>query len=125
MKNLKFEAVILAIGFVLLGLFIRSGLNNVSGNDRVVNVKGLAEMEVEANKVIWPLMYKDLGDNLITLYDNINSKNKTIVGFLNSKGITNEEITINAPEIIDMQAERYNSNPAPYRYNITSVITVT
>jgi len=125
MKNLKFEAVILAIGFVLLGLFIKSGLNNVSGNDRVVNVKGLAEMEVEANKVIWPLMYKDLGDNLITLYDNINSKNKTIVGFLNSKGITNEEITINAPEIIDMQAERYNSNPAPYRYNITSVITVT
>lgn len=113
MKNLKFEAVILAVGFVLLGLFIKSGLNNVSGNDRVVNVKGLAEMEVEANKVIWPLMYKDLGDNLITLYDNINSKNKTIVGFLNSKGITNEEITINAPEIIDMQAERYNSNPAP------------
>ena len=30
-----------------------------------------------------------------------------------------------APEIIDMQAERYNSNPVPYRYNVTTVITVT
>ncbi len=125
MKNWKIEAIILAIGFVVLGLFIKSGLDNVTGDNRVVNVKGLAEMEVEANKVIWPLMYKDLGDNLITLYDNINSKNKTIVSFLNSKGISNEEITINAPEIIDMQAERYNSTPAPYRYNVTSVITVT
>ena len=125
MKNWKIEAIILAIGFVVLGLFIKSGLDNVTGDNRVVNVKGLAEMEVEANKVIWPLMYKDLGDNLITLYDNINSKNKTIVSFLNSKGISNEEITIYAPEIIDMQAERYNSTPAPYRYNVTSVITVT
>ena len=29
------------------------------------------------------------------------------------------------PEIIDMQAERYNNNSVPFRYNVTSVITVT
>ena len=34
-------------------------------------------------------------------------------------------MSINAPEIIDMNAERYNSTPSPYRYNVTSVITVT
>ncbi|MDD5733171.1 MAG: SIMPL domain-containing protein, partial [Bacteroidales bacterium] len=34
------------------------------------------------------------------------------------------EIGINAPEIIDMSAERYSTTPAPYRYNVTSVITV-
>lgn len=125
MKNWEIESLILAIGVVILGIFIKSGLSNVSGNDRVVNVKGLAEMEVRASKVTWPLMYKDLGDNLITLYDKINSTNNAIVSFLKKNGITKEEITINAPEIIDMQAERYNSTPAPYRYNITSVITVT
>ena len=125
MKNWEIESLILAIGVVILGIFIKSGLSNVSGNDRVVNVKGLAEMEVQASKVTWPLMYKDLGDNLITLYDKINSTNNAIVSFLKKNGITKEEITINAPEIIDMQAERYNSTPAPYRYNITSVITVT
>ncbi len=75
--------------------------------DRVVTVKGLAEMEVQADKVIWPLMYKDLGNDLTTLYTNIQTKNKTIVDFLQANGISREEISVAAPEIIDMEAERY------------------
>jgi hypothetical protein len=42
-----------------------------------------------------------------------------------SKGLTEAEITISAPKIIDMNAERYQSQPSTYRYNITSVLTVT
>lgn len=61
MKSWKQEAVILAIGMLVMGYFIKQGLDTFSGKDRVVNVKGLAEMEVPANKVTWPLMYKDLG----------------------------------------------------------------
>ena len=34
-------------------------------------------------------------------------------------------LLINAPEIIDMKAERYSSQESTYRYNVTSVITVT
>src|SRR5690606_41928154 len=51
--------------------------SNFTDRDRVVTVKGLAEMEVPADKVIWPLMYKDLGNDLTTLYTNIQSKNRT------------------------------------------------
>ena len=65
MKSWKQEAVILAIGMLVMGYFIKQGLDTFSGKDRVVNVKGLAEMEVPANKVTWPLMYKDLGLSLI------------------------------------------------------------
>ena len=125
MKNWIKEAVIVALGLFLLGICIRGGINDFKDKDRVVSVKGLAEMEVPANKVTWPLMFKDLGDDLPTLYTNINQKNTTIVNFLKSKGITEKEISIAAPEIIDMQAERYNDKPSLFRYNITSVITVT
>ncbi len=125
MKNWKLEAVILAIGMLLMGYFIKLGLDTFSSKDRVVNVKGLAEMEVPANKVTWPLMYKDLGNDLPTLYNKISSTNQAIVNFLKQKGITDNEISINAPEIIDLQADRYNNNPIPFRYNVTSVITVT
>lgn len=125
MKSWKLEAVILAIGMLVMGYFIKLGLDTFSSRDRVVNVKGLAEMEVPANKVTWPLMYKDLGNDLPVLYNKINATNLAIVSFLKQKGITENEISINAPEIIDMQAERYNSNPVPFRYNVTSVITVT
>lgn len=125
MKSWKLEAVILAVGMLVMGYFIKLGLDTFSSRDRVVNVKGLAEMEVPANKVTWPLMYKDLGNDLPALYNKINGTNAAIVNFLKQKGITENEISINAPEIIDMQAERYNSNPVPFRYNVTSVITVT
>lgn len=125
MKSWKLEAIILAVGMLVMGYFIKSGLDAFSSRDRVVTVKGLAEIEVPANKVTWPLMYKEVGNDLPTLYNKINNTNQTILNFLKQKGITEQEISINAPEIIDLQAERYNSNPMPFRYNVTSVITVT
>jgi len=76
------EAAILSVGFVLTGILLNTAINHFTDRDRVVTVKGLAEMEVQADKVIWPLMYKDLGNDLTTLYTNIQTKNKTIVDFL-------------------------------------------
>ncbi|MEG1562367.1 MAG: SIMPL domain-containing protein [Bacteroides sp.] len=125
MKNWITEAAILAVGLFLMGNLIKQGINNFKEKDRVVSVKGLAEMEVPADKVTWPLMYKEIGNEIPTLYNNISTKNHKIIAFLKAKGITENEISVNPPTIIDMQAERYNSNPAPYRYNSTSVITVT
>lgn len=125
MKNLRFESVVIAIGLLLLGVFIERGISSFANKDRSVNVKGLAEMEVEADKVTWPLVYKSLGNDLVGLYEQINKSNKTITQFLKGKGIEEKEISINAPEIIDMKAERYNNQESSYRYNVTSVITVT
>lgn len=125
MSNWKTEAIVLAIGMVALGAQVKQGIDNFVTKDRVVTVKGLAEMEVPANKVTWPLMYKEVGNDLSTLYNKISHTNKAIVDFLQQKGITEDEISINAPEIIDMQAERYVGENKTYRYNVTTVITVT
>lgn len=125
MSKWKTEAIVLAIGMVALGYEIGDSINNFVAKDRVVTVKGLAEMEVPANKVTWPLMYKEVGNDLSALYNKISYTNKAIVNFLKEKGITEEEISINAPEIIDMQAERYVGENKTYRYNVTTVITVT
>ncbi|MBQ2169692.1 MAG: SIMPL domain-containing protein, partial [Prevotella sp.] len=40
-------------------------------------------------------------------------------------GIKENELTVNAPQVIDLNAEQYSNNTKPYRYIITSVITVT
>lgn len=125
MSNWKTEAIVLAVGMVALGAQIKQGINHFVAKDRVVTVKGLAEMEIPANKVTWPLMYKEVGNDLSTLYNKISHTNKAIVDFLKQKGITENEISINAPEIIDMQAERYVGENKTYRYNVTAVITVT
>lgn len=126
MKNFRIESLILAIGLLLLGICIQKGFKSFAERDRSVNVKGLAEMEVPTDKVTWPLMYKSLGNDLNALYDNIKNSNKIITQFLIEKGIDEKEISINAPEIIDLKAERYSNNDnSPYRYNVTTVITVT
>ncbi|MDD2243723.1 MAG: SIMPL domain-containing protein [Dysgonamonadaceae bacterium] len=124
-KNRIIESLIVALGLLLLGLAVRSGVKIFSERDRAVNVKGLAEMEVPADRVIWPLPFKEVGNDLNSLYDNLKVKNNAIVSFLKANGIKEEEISISAPVVIDMEAERYNANNPTYRYNITSVITVT
>lgn len=125
MKNYRIEAIILAIGIIMLGVMIRNGINDFKNKERVVSVKGLAEMEVPADKVIWPLMFKDIGNDPAVIYANMEQKNKAIVKFLKDNGISDAEISLTAPEVIDMQAERYGNDRTPYRYNATSVITVT
>ncbi len=120
-----FPGLFIMIGLIFLGIFIKSAIVSFKSYDRVVVVKGLAELEVPANKVIWPVVYKEIGNDLTQLYKIINDKNTLIINHLLSQGVDSSEIRINAPVIIDMNAERYQSQPSAYRYNITSIITVT
>ena len=125
MKHSIIESTILAVGFIILGFLLKASVDDLSKRDRYVSVKGLSEMEFPADKVTCPLVFKEIGDDLLTIHTNINTKNATIVTFLKSKGIDEKDITIAAPEIIDLQAERYGVERPPYRYNVTSVITIT
>ena len=119
------QAVILAIGIIVLGFCVKSGLESVIAKDRKVVVKGLAEKEVEADKVTWPIVSKEIGNDLPQLYKKINATTSTIRQFLLANGVKASEINVNAPVVIDLNAERYGENRQPYRYNITSIITVT
>lgn len=69
-------------------------------------------------------MSKELGDDLGLLYEANALKQNKIKQFLLSQGILASEITANAPNVVDLKAEQYSKQKG-YRYNITSVITVT
>lgn len=119
------ESAIIAIGMVFLGLFIKMGLDGFADKDRMVTVKGLAEKEVEADKVTWPIQTKEIGNDLPALYTKINETTARIKAFLVKNGVKETEIAVNAPTVIDLNAERYGVTNRNYRYNITSTITVT
>lgn len=120
-----YPATILAIAVVLLGLCLKSGIDNFTNKDRRVTVKGLSEIEVDADKVTWPILSRELGNDLPDLYVKIGQTQDAIKQFLVSNGIKEDEISINAPTVIDMNANQYSENRSPYRYNITSSMTVT
>lgn len=122
------EAAIIAVGVVLglctLGVSLKAAMDNFTNKDRRVTVKGLAEKEVDADKVTWPIQTKELGNDLPALYSKINSTNASIKKFLTDNGLKEDEINVNAPTVIDLNAERYSENNRSFRYNITSTITV-
>lgn len=126
MKNFRIEAAILAIGLVLLGVFIYYGLDAFAAKDRVVSVRGLAEKEVKADHVIWPVTYKTTGNDLQAIYADVNEANAKIEAFLTANGIDRKDISVGAPQIVDLKAERYSSSDdmARGRYNVTCVTTV-
>ena len=120
-----YESTIVAIAIVVLGLCIKGGIDNFANKDRKVTVKGLAEREVEADKVTWPIVSKELGNDLPDLYHRIAVTQASIKRFLKAGGVADSEITVNAPVVIDLNADQYSDNRRSYRYNITSIITVT
>jgi hypothetical protein len=124
-ENHKLDALMITIGIIILGFCIEGGLKSISGNSRVVNVKGLSEMEVKANKVTWPITMKFVGNDLESIYSQVSNSNSVVREFLTSHGIKTSEITDNAPTITDKMAEVYNENQSSQnRYTVTNVVTV-
>ena len=125
-QNILIASTILSIGIASLGMFIKSGIVHFKDSERVVTVKGLAERSVEANNVIWPISYKIVGNDLNSLYNEMEQKNKKIIDFLTKSGIQPADITTAIPNVLDYKADIYrNQNEIPFRYNISSTITVT
>lgn len=125
MTHQHISAAILAIGIALAGFAIYCGLSNLATSKRSVSVRGLAEREVKADHVIWPITYKTTGNDLQALYAEINTKNAAIAAFLKANGVKAEEIDTSAPQIVDLYAERYSDQQnIRDRYNVTMTLTV-
>jgi hypothetical protein len=119
------SAVIIALGLAEAGSCIESGIKAFSDRDRVVTVRGLCEREVQANKVTWPIVLKENGNDLPSIYSQLESRNAEVVSFLKANGLSDSEISIAAPEVSDAQASEYGPETIRSRYYVTSVVVVT
>ena len=122
-KN-NFLALCLLIGLVFLGAMFPVAVSKFRSYDRTVTVKGLSEKEVKADKVIWPIPFTVVGNDLNTVYSQINRNISEIKDFLVSGGVSEDEITVSMPTISDKYAQEYGNNDRTYRYFTKSVVTV-
>lgn len=118
-------AAIVAIAIVVLGICLKSGIDNIAFRDREVTVKGLAEREVPADLVTWPISYSVAGDDLSSLYDQVSSNNAKIIKWLTSNGIAKDDISVNPPDTYNATSNQYRSSNFNYNYSITCTVTVT
>ena len=123
-KGKFFSGLAIMVGLIVLGFNIPKAVSDYRSFDRIVNVKGLCEREVKADKVIWPVTFKVVSDDIQSIYSQIDRSNQTIISFLVSGGLSENEISVAVPVISDKYANEYGNNDRTYRYIASSVITV-
>lgn len=90
-------------GLVLLGFFIFKGLKTFSDKDRVVTVKGLAEMDMTATSSNISLEFSFSGDELPDLMEQTERKKNAIVDYLTGMGFDQSGIKIHHLGVNDQQ----------------------
>lgn len=118
------KVLIMAAAVVIAGAMLPVSVAKFKSYDRTIEVKGLCEREVKADKVIWPLTYKVMGNDLASVLSQTEEYNQAIVDFMIAGGIPAGQISITPPEISDKLASEYGTNDRVYRYLCTNVITV-
>lgn len=117
--------LLLAFGLLAGGWTLGAQIKATRLSDRYVSVRGLAEREVKSDLAIWPLGYKDAGDDLSSLYAKTEADKKTVLQFLSEQGIQSSEIELGVIRVVDTQANEFGgANRAPHRYIVDQEITV-
>ena len=123
-KGRMFGGLAVMLGLIIMGTMFPRAVERYREYDRVVNVKGLCEKEVKADKVIWPVVYKVMANDIQSIYDQTDAGNAAIMSFLENGGIKPSEITVSVPQISDKFANEYGDNDRAFRYIAKNVITV-
>ena len=112
----------LGLAALILGFCIIVAASRISNKENTVTVKGLCEKEVMADRAIYPISYKESGDNLESLYNTVKQKNEVIRQYLKDKGFSDAEISIGTPRLTDRLADSYGTYQS--RYTINSVVSL-
>lgn len=84
-----FLGIAIIIGLVSLGFFIYKGMKTFSDKDRIVTVKGLAEIDMKATTSKLIINYSISGDILDEILNKSNQKKEAIIALLKTKGLAN------------------------------------
>lgn len=115
----------LVLGLGLLGYLLGDAALGVKEYERSVTVKGLAEREVKADIVIWPIQFTEAGNDLGKLYRDIDGSTAKIRAFLLKHGVAAEAISVDSPAITDKLAQQYGNNArGEFRYTAAQNVTV-
>lgn len=116
--------VCVAIGIASVGISLKAGIDHFVDRDRVVTVKGLAERNVQADYVIWPVTFRVTGNDLSVLYEKAQTQSEEIRNFLISQGIKAQDISQGTPSVQDLHADFYGNNLPPERYRMEMAVSV-
>lgn len=95
--------IFIFLGLSILGFFMYKGFKTFSDKDRVVTVKGLAEMNMKAVSASMHLDFSFSGDDVHAAIAQTEAKTQKVLAYLNEKGIKKDAIKVDQINILDRQ----------------------
>jgi uncharacterized protein len=123
-SGLPLLGVLLAVGLIVGGWVLGAEIKATRLSDRYVTVKGLVERTVKSDLAIWPISYKEAGDELSSVYAKTDADKQAILQFLDQQGIQASEIELGVVRVVDTQANEYGGENRASRRYIVEQITV-
>jgi uncharacterized protein len=117
--------VCLLLGLVVGGWVLGTEIKDIKLADRYVTVKGLVERTVKSDTAIWPVTFKEAGNDLPQVFMKSEADKNTVLKFFAGQGITPQEISIGQIQVTDKDANEYGGNErAASRYIVQQTVTV-
>ena len=124
MKNNLLASACVALGICLAGLFIYCGLIRFAERDRAVTVKGLSTREVQADYTIWPLMYSVSGNDLPSLYAQLNRVNEKVQAHILQLGFEESDLKQGSVSVNNNWDNYYSDRRPENHYTLTATLIV-
>jgi len=116
---------LLMLGLILGGWLLGAQIKETKLADRYVTVKGLVERTVKSDAAIWPVTFKETGNDLQQVYARSEQDRTAVLKFFAAQGITPNEISVGQIQVTDKQANEYGgNNTGGPRYIVQQTLTV-
>jgi hypothetical protein len=112
------------LGLVLGGWLLGTEIKDIRLADRYVTVKGLVERTVKSDSAIWPVSFKEAGNDLPQVFAKSEDDKQAVLKFFAAQGIAPQEITVGQIQVIDKLANEYGGNNNGPRYIVQQTVTV-
>jgi len=124
MKNNILAGALIALGLCLGGMFIYLGISKFANKDRAVSVKGLSTREVEADYAVWPLSYAWSGNDLPSLYAQLENVTARVQKHLLALGFEAADFRQGSISVTDNWSDYYGSHRPEYKYTLSTSLIV-
>ena len=109
------SSVFVALGLVAAGWQIGNAIQDGNATKRIIEVRGLAEKEVQSDFAVWNLGFSAPGDSLTEAMENVAKHREIVTQFLIRQGFKAEEIVRNNITVEDTWAN--GGTRPPQRFN--------
>lgn len=113
---------LLALGLVWGGSYFQGAAEVLQQSSRSVTVRGLAERQVEADMVLWPLNYTVNANSLSDLEQQLSVNEQRIRQFLSERGFDMQQVSVTPPRITDQFSNTYGGERPEERYRAEATL---